>query len=102
MSRADEELIRPAFEQRHPEIKSPEPSSDYLVDIEGYVYKWWLNAGGGVPAREKKPAAATVLQRAGRYLRKAINGHPLYEGPRLAPPVVSHDEGRDEKGPYPG
>lgn len=89
MSRADEELIRRAFEQRHPGIKFPEPRSDYLIDIEGYVYKRRSSAGGWVATRERKPAAATVL-RQGRpvYLRKAVTGQPLYEDPNLVPPIM--------------
>ena len=90
MAVGDEEEIRRAFLARHPGLNIPAPEVDYLVDLEGHVYRrqsapeGWHRTADAIPwdAASKLQGAMAV------YVAKSVVGQPLYEDPRLVPPIT--------------
>lgn len=88
MAVGDEEEIRRAFLARHPGLNIPAPKTDYLVDLEGNVYRRRSATGGWHPTSETNWRAATQLRGAmAVYVAKSVAGQPLYEDPQLVPPI---------------
>jgi hypothetical protein len=87
MGVGDEEEIRRAFLARHPGLRIPSPNGDHLVDLEGHVYR--RSATGWYRTAENNWRAASQLRGAmAVYVAKSVAGQPLYEDPRLVPPIT--------------